>query len=143
MRAEVYRGNESIKALLNEILESKEFFCMGGNSFENYKAVPQNLITYWNHWMQKRVEKKCMMYDLVSYGTYLKGLEPTKIKVHKENFYKFCQLPKGMYIPMVIIIFGNKVAQIIWGQQSFAFVLESEKIRKSFMKYFDHFWKDP
>src|SRR3989338_1353313 len=142
MRAEVYRGNESIKALLNEIIESKESFWMGGNSFENYKAVPQNLITYWNHWMQKRVEKKHMMYDLVSYGTHLKWLEPTKIKVHKENFYKFCQLPKGMYVPMVIIIFGNKVAQIIWGQQSFAFVLESEKIRKSFMKYFDHFWKD-
>ncbi len=141
IRADVYRGTDAMKALLDEIIESKESFWMGGNSFENYHAVPQNLITYWDHWMKRRVEKKHLMHDLVSYGTHLHGLEPTKHAKQKEQLYKFCTLPKRMYVPMVIVIFGNKVAQIVWGQQSFAFVLESEKIEKSFMKYFNHFWK--
>ena len=44
---------------------------------------------------------------------------------------------------MVVIIFGNKVAQVIWGKQPFAFVLESTKIKESFMKYFNYFWKEP
>jgi HTH-type transcriptional regulator, sugar sensing transcriptional regulator len=140
IRAEVFRGDEAIKALLTEILEHNESCWMGGNSFENYKAVSENLMIWFAHWMQKRVKKKRWMYDLVSHGTWLKGLEPNKKSEHKKHYYKYGQLPKGFYVPMVIIIFDNKVAQIIWSEQSFAFVIEGEKIKESFMQYFNFFW---
>jgi sugar-specific transcriptional regulator TrmB len=143
IKAEVYRGNEAIKSLLDEILEFKESFWLGGNSFEEYKAVPENIQIWFEHWMSKRIEKKHIMNDLVSHGTYLKGLEPNNLKAHRKSFYKYCQLPKDINVPMVIIIFDNKVAQILWGQQSFAFVLESKKIKDSFMKYFNYFWEEP
>ncbi|MEK6973390.1 MAG: helix-turn-helix domain-containing protein [archaeon] len=143
IRAEVYRGNEGIKALLDEVIEYKESFWLGGNSFEEYTAVPKSLEIWWEHWMKRRVENKHVMHDLVSYGTHLRGLEPWKKEKHKKNYYKYCALPKGMRSPLVIILFGTKVAQIIWGKQSFAFVLESEKVRDSFMKYFNYFWKKP
>lgn len=143
INAEIYRGNESIKSLLNELLEYKESFWMGGNSFEKYKAVSKSLQIWLEHWMIRRIDKKHIMHDLVSYGTYLKGLEPGNIKKHKKMYYKYSQLPKEMFIPMVIIIFGNKVAQIIWEEQPFAFVLSSEKIKDSYMKYFNYFWKKP
>ncbi len=142
IRAEVYRGNEAIKSLLNELLEYKETYWMGGNSFEEYKSVSQNLQVWFNHWMKRRAEQHHVMYDLVSYGTCLKGLEPNKKEMHKKAYYRYCQLPKGVYTPMVIIIFGNNVAQVIWDRQPFAFVLESQKIRESFMKYFKHFWNN-
>ncbi len=93
--------------------------------------------------MQKRIEKKHVMYDLVDYGKYLSGLKPKNIKKHKKEYYKYCQLPKELNSPMVIIIFGNKVAQVLWKKQSFAFVLESKEIKESFMKYFYYFWKEP
>jgi hypothetical protein len=83
------------------------------------------------------------MYDLVDYGTWLKGLEPSDVKAHRDNYYKYCQLPKDLQSPMVIAIFGNKVAQILWKEQSFAFILESKEIKDSFMKYFNYFWKEP
>ena len=143
IKAEVFRGNESIKSLLDEILEHKESFWLGGNSFEEYKSVPESLQLWFEHWMKRRVEKKHVMNDLVSYDTSLKGLESDKIMKHKKAYYKYCSLPKDLYVPMVIIIFGNKVAQILWGEQSFAFVLESKKIKESFIKYFNHFWKNP
>ncbi len=143
IKAEVFRGNEAIKSLFDELLDYKESFWLGGNSFEEYKSVPENLQIWFEHWMNRRIEKKHIMNDLVSYGTFLRGLEPNNIKNHKKEYYKYCALPKGMYVPMVIIIFGNKVAQILWGKQSFAFVLESDKIKESFMKYFDYFWKKP
>jgi len=139
--AEIYRGDESIKNLLNEILEYKESHWMGGNSFESYKAVSQNILFYFEHWMKKRVENKHIMYDLVSHGTWLKGLEPKKRAIHKKNYYHYCELPKEMYSPMVIIIFGDKVAQILWSKQPFAFVISSKKIKESFMRYFNYFWK--
>ncbi len=141
IRTETFRGNEAIKSVLAEILKYKESFWIGGNNFENYKAVPSNLQIWFEHWMKERVAEKHKMHDLVSYGSFLKGLEPNKESKHKKSYYEYKQLPKGMYTPMVIIIFGSKVAQIIWGVQSFAFVLESNKIKESYMKYFDYFWK--
>ena len=142
IRAEVYRGNEAIKSLINEVLDYKESYWLGGNSFQDYKAVPKNLFVWFNHWMDKRSKKKHWMYDLVSYGTWLDGLEPDKKKKHKEMYYKYCSLPKDIYSPMVIIIFGDKVAQILWAKQPFAFIMDSKKIKESFMKYFNHFWKN-
>ena len=141
IKAEIYRGNEAIKSLLDEILEYKESFWMGGNSFENYKNVSENLIIWFNHWMKRRIKEEHMMYDLVSYGTWLKGLEPHKKEIHKKSYYKYNQLPEDMYIPMVIILFGNKVVQILWDKQPFAFVLDSRKIKESYKKYFNYFWK--
>ena len=93
--------------------------------------------------MQRRVEKKHVLHDLVDANTFLEGLEPNDLKKHRKNYYKHCSLPKNMSSPMVILIFGNKVAQILWSEKSFAFVLESKDIKDSFMKYFHYFWEDP
>src|SRR3989344_1521777 len=82
IRAEVYRGNEGIKALLEEILEYKESFWLGGNSFENYKAVSKGLQIWWENWMKRRAERKHLMHDLVSYGTSLKGLKGDDLAAH-------------------------------------------------------------
>lgn len=142
IKAEVFRGNESIKTLLNEILEHKESYWLGGNSFEYYNSVTKSLQIWFENWMKRRAEKKHWMHDLVSYGTWLEGLEPDKKKKHKEKYYKYCSLPKDIYSPMVIVIFGDKVAQILWAKQPFAFIMDSKKIRESFMKYFNHFWKE-
>ena len=44
-----------------------------------------------------------------------------------------------MYSPMVIIIFGNKVAQVVWRDQPFAFIIDSKEVVESYKKYFDFF----
>jgi HTH-type transcriptional regulator, sugar sensing transcriptional regulator len=140
IKAEVYRGDDAMKALMNEALEYKEIYFIGGNSGVENAA---GLKFWFKHWMEQRVEKRIMLYDLVDHGTFLEGLPPSDIKIHKKHYYKYCQLPKDLSSPMVILIFGNKVAQILWSKQSFAFVLESREITESFMKYFHYFWKDP
>jgi len=91
IRAEVYRGNEAIKSILNEALEYPETFWMGGNS----GVERTNLKDWFHHWMARRVELKKVMYDLVSYGTFLENLAPNDLKKHKKELYKCCQLPKN------------------------------------------------
>ena len=142
-RAEVFRGTEGIKSILDEILDCKASYWLGGNSFEGYSAMPKSWEFWFSKWMRKRAEKKSWMYDLVDHGTYLKGLQPSQTQIHKKNCYKYCELPEKLSSPMVVIIYGDKVAQVIWGKQPFAFVLESKKVRDSFMKYFNYFWKEP
>lgn len=138
IRAEVFRGNEAMKALLEESLNYKTSYWIGGNS--GVESTP--LKNWFKHWMDRRVKKKHMMYDLVDYGTFLEGLRPKDIETHKKNYYKYYALPKQLRSPMVVVIFGNKVAQILWRKKSFAFVLESKEIKESFMKYFNYFWKE-
>jgi len=137
IRAEVFRGKEAIKALLEESLNYKEQFWIGGNS----GVESTDLKIWFSHWMKKRAKKKVWMYDLVDSGSFLEGYEPNKKQENNKNYYKYQQLPKDLSSPMVILIFGNKVAQILWMNQPFAFVLESKEIKDSFMRYFNYFWK--
>ena len=81
IKAEVYRGNESMKALLNEALEYKETYWIGGNSDVEKFALKN----WFKHWMQRRIEKKHKMYDLVDYGTYLEDFKPTDRAKHKKS----------------------------------------------------------
>lgn len=142
IRAEVFRGNEVLKAVLNEALEYDATYWIGGNSGIEVNAGT-GMKLWFKQWTTKRIQLKKYMYDLVDHGTYLEDYKPQDIKKHKSEFYKYCQLPNDLRSPMVILIFGDKVAQILWSKQSFAFVLESKKLRESFMKYFNYFWKDP
>lgn len=135
IRAEVFRGNEAIKALLEESLNYQEQYWIGGNA-----GVERTPLKNWFwHWMERRVKRKVMMYDLADRGGYLSGYKQEKL--YKSRYYELRFLPKHLSSPMVIFIFGNKVAQILWSKKSFAFVLESEEIRDSFMRYFHYFWK--
>ena len=124
---------------MTDALEYDKMFWIGGNS----GIEKTNLKNWYKHWTKERVQRKCVLYDLLDHGTYMEGFEPEKISEHKKLFYKRCQLPPKLSSPLVILIFGNKTAQILWAEQSFAFVIESKEIKDSFMKYFFYFWKDP
>ncbi|MFH1520684.1 MAG: helix-turn-helix domain-containing protein [Candidatus Micrarchaeota archaeon] len=142
IRAEVYRGNNAMRTLLEEALDYPATYWIGGNSGVETQTGP-DMKRWFKKWTEKRVGYKRFMYDLVDFGTSLEDFPPNDVKKHKKYFYKYCQLPEQLCSPMVIIIFGNKVAQVLWSKQSFAFVLESEEIKESFLKYFHYFWKDP
>lgn len=141
IHAEVYRGNDSMKAMLNEALKYKETYWIGGNS--GVEQCSHDMYLFFKSWTKKRIENKNFMYDLVANGTSLEDYPPNNITKHKKEYYKYCELPKDLKSPMVIIIFGDNVAQVLWSKQSFAFVIESKEIKDSFMKYFNYFWKNP
>lgn len=141
IRAEVYRGNAAMRTLLEEALDYPATYWIGGNS--GVEQCSEEMRLWFKRWTKKRVEQKKRMYDLVDFGTFLEDFPPKDIKKHKVNYYKYCQLPKNLSSPMVIIIFGNKVVQVLWSKQSFGFVIDSKEIRESFMKYFNYFWKEP
>ncbi len=117
IRAEIFRGNEAIKALLNEALEYDKNYWMGGNA-----GLDQYFPYWWKHYNKKRIEKKVFWYDLADYGFYLSTYK--KPKTYKNEYYELRFLPKDLISPMVLFLYQNKVSQILWGKKSFAFVLE-------------------
>jgi HTH-type transcriptional regulator, sugar sensing transcriptional regulator len=134
IKAEVYRGNQSIRALLEEALNYKENYWLGGNG-----GLDTHFPYWWKHFDKKRIAKKVKWYDLADHGLFLS--EYKKSKLFDEKYYELRFLPEDLKSPMVIFIFGNKVAQILWSKQSFAFVLESKEIAESYLKYFNYFWE--
>jgi len=136
--AEVFRGENSIKALLNEALESESTYWLGGSS----GIERTGLKTWFNQWMNQRAKQKKSMYDLTNHGTYLEDYPPFETEKHKKNHYNLSTLPTKVRLFNTILLFGNKVAQITWEDQPFAFVLESKEIKESYMRIFNYFWKE-
>src|SRR3989338_5351370 len=94
IRAEIYRGNDSMKALLNETLDYEATYWIGGNS--GIETCSEEMKRWFKHWTKRRVELRRFMYDLVDHGTHLENYPPFDIKKHKKKFYKYCALPKNM-----------------------------------------------
>jgi hypothetical protein len=60
----------------------------------------------------------------------------------EEPYYECKVLPKQVKSPLVIGIYGNKVANILWaGKDTSVFIQENKELNKSYKKYFDYLWK--
>ncbi len=44
-------------------------------------------------------------------------------------------------MPTGVIIFGNKVATIVWRETPTAFVIKSKQVADSYKKFFEDMWK--
>ncbi|MDD5133157.1 MAG: hypothetical protein PHD81_02475 [Candidatus Nanoarchaeia archaeon] len=44
-------------------------------------------------------------------------------------------------MPTGVIVFGNKVATLIWGEIPSAFVIESKHVSKAYKVFFEDMWK--
>jgi len=139
INVQVFKGHDAFKALLNETLQHDASYWMGANS-----SIEQtHLKTWFKQWMRRRAEQKRLMYDLANFSTHFEDCSPYDVPEHKKQFYKYGRLPLDLRSFITILIFGNKVAQIIWGTEPYAFVVESKEVKESYMKYFNQFWDEP
>lgn len=129
IRAEVYRGKEGIKAIFEDMLAYKENYFIGGGWY-----IVKELPYYWLNYNKRRIESKVRWYNLVRYE-----LRKTKIPEEKLMFVKF--LPKEFSgNPAVVFIYGNKVVNVLWGEEFFAFMIESKEIAENYKKYHKYLW---
>ncbi len=128
----IYRGKEGLRSLFNEILEHPDVHFIGGNW-----GMVKYLGKEWSdRWMAKRVSRKVRMHDIITASAkFLAQYPPPK------EFYEFRVLPPEMGSPNVICVFGNRVVNIFWGENLFAFQIENGEIARSYYDYFAYLWK--
>lgn len=128
----IYRGREAVRAVFNESLEFRDVHFIGGNW-----GMVKYLGKEWvDRWMEKRSAKKTWMHDILT--------SPVKYMVDypiPKHYYEFRVLPPEFGSPNVIFIFGNRVVNLFWGENIFAFEIENEDIAKSYLSYFNYLWK--
>ena len=91
---------------------------------------------YFDSWQKRRVKLK--IKQKIIYSSKLKRKRPTKEQ--KLTEVKF--LPEKFEFPSTIILYGDKVAIILWDVKPMGFVLRSKKVAISFRNYFELLWKE-
>jgi len=135
IHAEVYRGNEGMKAIFEDMLNYKHHYFIGGN-FGVKKFLGE---LFWIKWNKKREDKKLWWHGIITWQSFFKAGDKYRLAGLKYCEYKF--LPKEFWSPHVIFIYGDKIANVVWREQSFAFLVQNQSIAKSYLDYFNYLWK--
>jgi sugar-specific transcriptional regulator TrmB len=129
-RAEIYRGTEGVKASWMEQLDYSEIFWIGSGRY-----VPKKFPTFFAQWNRKRVKKKIPIHNLLKLEMKNEVKKPLELE-----YARF--LPKELSgNPTVIGVYGNKVANWIYGDNLSAFVIEDKDLAESYRKYFKYLWR--
>ncbi|MBI5227655.1 hypothetical protein HY988_03655 [Candidatus Micrarchaeota archaeon] len=134
IKVRVYRGKESVKTIYEDLLNYPDNYFIGANW-----GVKRYLGNFWNKWNARRIERKVFWHDILISEPLVTTLTP--YKKEKLKFYEYKLLPHEFNSPHFIVVFGNKVANIIWSENPFAFVLENQGVAKNYMNYFNFLWK--
>lgn len=129
IEAEIYRGNEGIKTILNECLEHKEVLFIGATG-----DVESRLPYFWPGYNEKRVKGKVLWKLLLAH-------EAQNRKITKSKYYEYKILPKELSGPNVIYIYGNCVANVLWLEKPVAFVVRHRELAESYKRYFHYLWE--
>lgn len=126
----VYQGIKGIKEILYEVLEEKEYWGIGISN----ASVEVLGETFWKNYILKIKQKKVKERLLLNSDF----IETVPISSPRNTKIKF--LPNQVSLITEILIFGKKVAIIIYTSPPIATIIENEEAVKSFLSYFKTLW---
>jgi sugar-specific transcriptional regulator TrmB len=130
LNASVYRGKEGIKAIFDDMLNYRENFFIGSGGY-----VAINLPYFWQEYNRRRIKKGVRWYNLC------RGELREKIKTTGKYIYNRYMPLEFSANPSVVFIYGDKLANVLWDKDFFAFVIESKEIASNYKKYHEFIWK--
>jgi len=128
----VYEGKAGLKAYVRDLIESKEFFTLGGGGKLD---ILESLKYEYPHYLKKLSKKKVK-------GKLITSPENKKTMNQMYKNYKVdIKSLKNLKNPSSLAIFKNKVAIYYVEDKPFVVIIEDKKIAEFFKMYFTHFWK--
>ncbi len=134
LKAEIFRGAEGMKAVWDDMLNYDNIYWIGSGLY-----VPLGFPAYWDDWDKRRMKKKVGSYHLFRADKReavkkRKGFEKNKI-----TNWKF--LPKEFSgNPTVTVIYGDKVAQMLFGENINVFVIQNKELAENYKRYHKYLW---
>lgn len=130
INAEIYRGINGVKAIYEDILNYKQHYFIGGGRY-----IMKSLPNFWENFNLRRIKAKIKFYNLIR--------DELKDEIKKLPYEYIKILPKEFSgNPNVIFIWGNKVANVLFEEGFFAFVIESKEIAENYKKYHKYLWNN-
>lgn len=124
---QVFIGLEGQKTIMDDIIDvGKEFFILGGGG----KFETENKL-YTEQWAEKRRKKKIKAKIISTNRKESPIWKLNQIKYIKEEYFS----------PTATFIYGNKVAFFIREEPMLIILIESEKLSRDYLDYFNFLWK--
>jgi len=124
------RGYDGIVEMCEDVLRTgKDVYLIGANGW-----LPFTHSKYFPDFERIRVEAGITRHHLAIEET--RGTPFSKLKKLKVRY-----LPKEFSSPMIIWIFGDYVAQVLWDDQ-IVFMVNNKKVANDYRKYFRFLWKN-
>lgn len=129
-----FEGEDAMKQIAEEALESKEKTICSIGSVEKVKRASGTSIRF----AKRRAEKK-----IFSRALRLKGekFRSGYIEKQREELREVRFLPEDIKISVMIHIYDNKVSVICPKEENFGFTIESENFAKSMKSIFETLWR--
>ncbi|MGV8169699.1 MAG: TrmB family transcriptional regulator [Candidatus Nanoarchaeia archaeon] len=126
--AEIFRGSEGLKAVWDDLLNYHTIYWIGSGNY-----VPKKFPAYWKEWNQRRIKRKVKSVHLFRY------------EARKEVDKKI--IPDSKFLPpefsgnsTVTVVYGDKVAQMLFGENIIVFVIQSRELAENYKKYHKFLW---
>lgn len=120
-----YKGKNGLKMVFESQLSHPEILILGATKAA-YEAMP-----YYFKWFNERRKEKKVKIKVI---TSDRSIRP---KILAETKY----LPAKYADHMVINVYGDSVAMILWSKKPFALVVQQEEFASGYRKYFELLWK--
>lgn len=123
------QGFDGIRALCDEVIQTgKDLYLIGANG-----ALYNKRQAFFFEFDERRLAKGIVRHHLAIEAT---RNSPINQQPHTHVRY----LPKEFNSPMVIWVFGDKVANILWDDEVI-YLTENKKVAEDYKKYFALLWK--
>lgn len=127
----VFQGKEGIKAIMKDMLKEKKTIYVFGAEGRYEKTLP----IYFKQFNQQRQEEK-IRFKII-YSEKIRELRKRQPIPYSDLKY----IPKGYDSPSTTLIYGNKVAIIMWIESQIGILIESKELNKSYMNFWGILWK--
>lgn len=124
----IYRGKKGIKTIFGDVLKFKENLVFGSHG-RFREALGPFFEQYQRRKGKRRIRTKLLLSER------LRNSEIVKLTPGAHRFLK-----KEYDSPVSTIIYGNKVAMIVWSEEPIGIMITGDEVSKSFRNYFDIMW---
>ena len=125
----VYQGRKGIRAIMDQILQYKEYVSFGseGNFLE---VMGHDFLLYQKEKRRRKIKSRVIL------GKISRGK-----RVVTEAYAKFRFIDNKFATPTTTWIFGDRVAIAVWSETSIAIMIKSKGLADSYRSYFEILWK--
>jgi len=129
VKVEIYKGQEGLKALINDMFKQKTEFLIFGEEGQIQTHSPTLYKQYLRRLIEEDIHEKLIV----------RGDWRGKIWKSKNSHLRY--ISKDVISPVTTVIYANKVFFSIWDPPYYHVLIQSKNLTDSFKAYFNHFWK--
>ena len=128
----VYKGKKGLKSIFEDVLKypNKEFLVFGASG--KFKEL---FHAYFIHWHNRRAKAKIPL-KIIFQESVRKQKREQDLRLAKIRYLKETNI-----IPSTTLIYGDKIAILIWSDIPMAFLMRSNNVAESHRHFFKLLWQ--